>query len=325
MAKKVVLLATGGTISTSADKEKGGLVNKLSGEELIKGLNSDISVEVRNFSNVTSVYITPQIMFELAKTAQSYLNQEEVAGVVVTNGTSTLEETSFFLDMTITGSKPVVITGSQRSGTDPWPDGPENIEAAVRVASDPQSANKGVVVVFSGVIHEGKGVNKVHTYALDPFDSGDKGSLGYVYPDKIVYYRERLRRPLGIREYADYPVEIIKFYAGADERFLEFAISQGVKGIVIEALGLGNVNESFYKGIKKARENGIEVIITSRCYSGRVMPKYAYPGGGVSLQKLGAIFAGSISSPKARLLLKLALNSHISHEKMQDFFDLYCQ
>lgn len=324
MAKKVVLLATGGTISTSADKEKGGLINKLSGEDLIKGISTSISVEVVNFSKITSVYITPKMMFDLAKAAQSYLAQDDVAGVAVTHGTSTMEETSYFLDMLITGAKPVAITGSQRSGTDTWPDGPENIEAAVRVAADPQSAGKGAVVVFSNVIHEGKEVNKMHTYALDPFHSGDKGSIGYVYSDKIVYYRERQRKPLEIVEFEDYPVEIFKFYAGADEKYIDYAISQGVKGIVIEALGLGNVNENFYIGIKKARENGIEVVITSRCYCGRVIPKYAYKGGGVSTYQLGAVFAGSISSPKARLLLMLALNSKIKHEDMQDFFDLYC-
>lgn len=324
MPEKVVLLTTGGTISTISDSQKGGLVNRLSGEELMKGIRTDILVEVVNFSKISSVYITPQMMFQLAQAVESHLKKEDVVGVVVTNGTSTMEEVSFFLDMVISSSKPVVITGSQRSGTDRWPDGPGNIEAAIRVAADPLSRNKGVVVVFSGAIHEGREINKIHTYALDPFDSRDKGRLGYVYPDRIVYYREPQRKPLLLSEYADFPVEAILFYAGADEKIIEFLIGQGVRGIVIEALGLGNVNEHFYRGIEKARESGIEIVITTHCYCGRVVPTYAYPGGGVSLQRLGAIFAGSLSSSKARLLLKLALSCQIPHEELQEFFDAYC-
>lgn len=323
MKRKVILLATGGTISTSSDKEKGGLVNTFSGEDLINSVETNIDVEVVNFSKISSVYLTPQHMFELAKATQNYLNQSDVLGVVITHGTSTMEETSFMLDLLIDSPKPVVITGSQKSSTDSWPDGPPNLESAINVAADASSIDKGVMIVFSDRIHEGKAASKIHTTALNAFDSGEKGLLGYVYMDKVIYNRERQRKTLDVSQFVSPLVEIIKFYAGADDKFFQASINQGVNGIVVEGVGLGNVNKNFYNGIKEAREKNIEIVISTRCYNGRVEPKYAYEGGGVSLQQLGVIFGGSLSSPKARLLLMLLMNNGITHEQMQKYFNLY--
>ena len=317
------MLATGGTISTSQNKEKGGLVNTYSGEELIKGVEAPIEVEVINFSKMSSVYLTPQNMFELAKVAQDYLDQADVVGVVVTHGTSTMEETSFMLDLLIDSPKPIVITGSQKSSTDSWPDGPSNLENAIRVAADESSVGKGVIIVFANRIYEGKDAKKIHTTALNAFDSGEKGILGYVYSDKVIYHRERQRKFLKVAEFNSPYVEVIKFYTGAGNTFFEAAMNKGVKGIVVEGVGLGNVNKDFYNGIKQAREREIEVVIATRCYNGRVLPKYAYEGGGVSLERLGVIFGGALSSPKARLLLMLLLNNQVPHTQMQEAFNLY--
>ena len=276
MTKKVVILSTGGTISTLKDKEKGGLINELSGEDLISGIDFRLKVEVENFAKITSVYIKPPMIYDLAERVRQLQQEDDVEGIVVTNGTSTMEEVSYFLDMIVSGEKPVVITGAQRSGSDPWPDGPGNIAAAVRVASYIQSRGKGVMVVFSNSIHQGKEIHKAHTWSLDPFDSRDKGRLGYVYPDKVVYYRNSQRSPLKLNEYIDYPVEIVMFYSGADAKMIEFLVSRKVRGIVIEAVGPGNVNDEFYNEIVKARAAGIEVVITTHCYGGRVMPCLLY-------------------------------------------------
>jgi L-asparaginase len=317
------MLATGGTISTSENKEKGGLINTYSGEELINDIEATMDVEVVNFSKISSVYLTPLNMFELAKAAQDYLNQEDVVGVVITHGTSTMEETSFMLDLLIDSHKPVVITGSQKSSTDSWPDGPSNLKNAIRVAADESSIGKGVIIVFADSIYEGKDAKKIHTTALNAFDSGEKGILGYIYSDKVIYNRARQRKTLKIDDFNSPYVEVIKFYAGAGNTFFEAAMSQGVKGIVVEGVGLGNVNKDFYNGIKQAREREIEVVITTRCQNGRVLPKYAYEGGGVSLERLGVIFGGALSSPKARLLLMLLLNNQVPHTQMQESFNLY--
>lgn len=319
--EKVILLATGGTISTLEDKEKGGLMAKLGGEQLLQGISSQVQVEVRNFSTVNSTYLTPKDMFNMAKTVEKLFNEKGVSGIVITHGTSTMEETAFVLDLLVEdGDKPVVITGAQRPAGDLWPDGPQNLETALQVAVSSEAKNKGVMVVFANKIFRGRDIFKEHTTALDAFSSGDRGLLGFAYSDGVEFYRENTRKNLKIQNFNDLPVDIIKFYAGADNKFFQTAISSRVKGIVVEGVGLGNVNQDYYEGIKAAREQGIEVVITSRSPLGRVQPQYGYLGGGHSLEKLGVIFAEDLPSPKARLLLILALNLGKNTEEIKELF-----
>ncbi|KJS22193.1 MAG: hypothetical protein VR72_07010 [Clostridiaceae bacterium BRH_c20a] len=320
--KKIILLATGGTISTLEDKESGGLKAKLGGEHLLKNITSQVEVEVKNFSTVNSTYLTPKDMFEMAKTIEDLLKGDEVLGLVITHGTSTMEESAFFLDLLIQSTKPVVITGAQRQAGDMWPDGPHNLEMAIRVAASTAGVGKGVCVVFSNRIFRGRDIEKVHTTALDAFSSGDRGLLGFIYADEVKFYQDNYRKTILLEEYQDVSVDIIKFYAGADGKFFETAINAQVQGIVVEGVGLGNVNQFFYEGIKKARAHGIEVVIASRSPLGRVMPQYGYLGGGHSLEKLGVIFAEDLSSPKARLLLILALNMSKNTEEIKELFKM---
>jgi len=321
--QKVILLATGGTISALEDKKTGGLAAKLGGEQLLMNIASQVEIEVENYSAVNSTYLTPLDMVGMAKCVQELLEKEDVSGLVITHGTSTMEETAFVLDLLLTTNKPVVITGAQRPASDMWPDGPQNLETAIRVALSPEAANKGVMVVFANRIFSGREISKVHTTALDAFTSGDRGLLGFAYSDRIKFYREVTKKPVGFQgwqDFRDIPVDIIKFYAGADGKFFEAAIAGKVQGIVVEGVGLGNVNRPFYEGIKAAREQGIEVVITSRSPLGCVQPQYGYLGGGYSLEKLGVIFAEDLSSPKARLLIMLALNMGKNTEEIKELF-----
>ncbi|MGI6226929.1 MAG: asparaginase [Peptococcales bacterium] len=318
--KKVVLLATGGTIATLEDKDKGGLMAKLGGEELLQGISSQFQVEVQNFSTVNSTYLTPLDMFSMAKAVENLLIQDEVSGVVITHGTSTMEETAFILDLVIESNKPVVITGAQKPAGDNWPDGPQNLETAILVAASSEAKEQGVMVVFCNKIFRAREVRKIHTTGLDAFSSDDRGLLGFVYSDRVKFYRQNIRNTLKIQEFADVLVDIIKFYSGADNKFFQAAIEAGAQGIVIEGVGLGNVNRAYYEGIKACREQGIEVVITSRSPLGCVQPQYGYLGGGNSLEKLGVIFAEDLSSPKARLLLMLAFNMGIKGQKIKELF-----
>ncbi|MFZ5944194.1 MAG: asparaginase [Bacillota bacterium] len=322
--KKLVLLATGGTISTQNDEKQGGLIAKLNGEEILNQLlNQNVDLEVQNFSTVNSTYLTPQDMYLLAKRVEEILQRNDIDGIVITHGTSTMEESGFMLDILIENHKPVVITGSQRPSSDQWPDGPQNLEAAIRVAASNQAENKGVMVVFASKIFQAREIQKIHTYGLEAFDSGDKGLLGFVYSDKVVFYSDKTRKKLTVTGFADYPVDIIKFYAGADKKFFKAVIANKVKGIVVEGVGLGNVNGEFYQGIKEALSQGIEVVITSRSYMGRVIPQYGYPGGGLSLEKLGVIFGEGLPSPKARILLMLAFNQGLKREEIRELFKMF--
>lgn len=321
MAKKIVLIATGGTISTGKNANH-AYVSKLSGEELVSGLSlDDYVVETINFRRINSTYMTPQDMLELGNLLLSVQKRDDVSGIVVTHGTSTLEETVFFLDLLLPRSKPIVFTGSQRPATVDWPDGPSNLASAFRLASDSGAQGRGILVVFADKIYLAREVYKSHTAAPQAFAGGE---TGFVYPDKIIFSSPAnneftLEWPINPLP----PVDIVPFYSGAEGHFLKTALDLGVAGLIVEGLGAGNVNEAFYHGIKEAREAGIQVVITSRCQYGSVFPYYGYLGGGKSLQQMGVIFGGRLSSAKARLFLMLTLANAMTNTEIQDFIGTF--
>jgi L-asparaginase len=320
MKQKMLFIATGGTISTEMDSKIQGYVSKRSGEDLISGLAmKDYQVETVNFRKINSPYITPADMFELGKLLRDALQRVDIHGAVVTHGTATLEETAFFLDVLLQSSKPVVLTGAQRPASAEWPDGPSNLSSAFRTACDPAAIDQGVLVEFADRIYIGREVSKIHSTALEAFAGGE---VGFVYPDKVIIKGTRgekfgLRWPL-----VELPqVDIIPFYSGADGKYFRSAVEAGISGLVVEGLAMGNVNQAYYDGIKKAREAGLTVVLTTRCAYGRVIPLYGYPGGGASLNKLGVIFGGSLSSAKARILLMLILAAGYEQGEFQNIFD----
>lgn len=320
MKKRILYIATGGTISTEMDSRIQGYVSKRSGEDLISGLDlKDYPGETIDFRKINSPYMTPLDMLELGKLLKDNLKRKEIRGAVVTHGTATLEETAFLLDMLLDTRKPVVLTGAQRPASAKWPDGPANLAAAFRVACDPSAVDQGVLLAFADKIYIGREATKIHSTALEAFAGGD---IGFVYPDRVVIKgtrRERfcLRWPVD-----ELPaVDIIPFYSGADGKYFRTALKAGVSGLVVEGLAMGNVNKAYYEGIKKARAAGLTVVVTTRCPCGRVIPFYGYPGGGASLQKLGVVFGGSLSSAKARIFLMIALAAGYDEGELQNLFD----
>ncbi len=320
MKKRILYIATGGTISTEMDSGIQGYVSKRSGEDLISGLDlKDYPGETIDFRKINSPYMTPWDMLELGKLLKDNLKRKEIRGAVVTHGTATLEETAFLLDMLLDTRKPVVLTGAQRPASAEWPDGPANLAAAFRVACDPSAADQGVLLAFADKIYIGREATKIHSTALEAFAGGD---IGFVYPDRVVIKgtrRERFRLRWPVDELP--AVDIIPFYSGADGKYFRTALKAGLSGLVVEGLAMGNVNKAYYEGIKKARAAGLTVVVTTRCPCGRVIPFYGYPGGGASLQKLGVVFGGSLSSAKARIFLMIALAAGYDTEELQNLFD----
>ncbi|MHB8772391.1 MAG: asparaginase [Syntrophales bacterium] len=320
MKKNILFIATGGTISTEMDSDIQGYVSKRTGEELLSGLAlQDLRVQTIDFRKINSPYMTPSDMLELGGLLRDNLHRKEITGAVVTHGTATLEETAFLLDLLLATRKPVVLTGAQRPASAQWPDGPANLSAALRIACDRSAVDQGVLVAFAERIYAGREARKVHSTALEAFAGGE---VGFVYPDRVVIKgtrRERFR----LRWPADTlpAVDIIPFYSGADGKYFRTALKAGIAGLVVEGLAMGNVNRAYYEGIKKAREAGLTVILTTRCPSGRVIPFYGYPGGGASLQKLGVVSGGSLPSAKARLLLMLALAAGYAPGELHGLFD----
>jgi L-asparaginase len=322
----VVLLATGGTIAMKIDLVKRAPVPALSGEDLLAAVpeaGKYATVEVKNISYVPSPYMDPARWMELTREATAALARPEVAGVVVSHGTDTLEETAYWLDLTVDSPKPIVLIGAQRIQSESGFDGPRNLLNAVRIAVDPQSKGKGAMLAMNNQINAAREVTKTHTSSVETFKSGDFGFLGEVDEDRIVYWRAPLRRQhVPIKADRMPYVEIVAMYGGADGYLVEAALDHGARGVVIQALGWGNVNVPMFSAIKAALAKHVPVVITSRVPNGRVLPHYGYDGGGKTLADAGAIMGDDLSPEKARVLLMLLLQKGVSGQKdMQATFD----
>jgi len=306
----VVIVATGGTIAETNDSNKHGAVPTLSGEELVASvpqLSKIAHIKVVDFSNIDSSQMTPQIWYRLSKKVDKILKDPKVKGVVVTHGTDTMAESAYFLDLTLNSNKPVVFTGAMRNASDLSADGPANLVNAVIQVCSQKAKNWGVTVTLNQYINSAKDVRKTQSTNVQTFKSGDKGYLGYISQGKVFRLNNRLYR-LHIPLPKTLPkIAYLNNYTSSDGSYIHYAIKAGAKGIVIDALGAGNVNTKMYQAILYALRKKIPVVISTRVYYGGVNPIYADPGGGATLLQNGAILAGNLTGPKARLLLMLAI------------------
>ena len=321
---RVVVLATGGTIASRFDPAVGALAPAVTGDALVKavpGLDKVASVDVEQIANIGSYDMTPEIWQRLANRANELLATDSVSGVVITHGTDTLEETAYFLDLTVTSQKPVVLVGAQRAASYFDSDGPRNLLNAVRVAVSPEAVGKGALVVMNGQINAAREVTKTNTIEVETFKSLEFGALGVADLGAVRFYRAPLRRQtIALKGGQSLGrVEIVNQYAGADGRVVSLLLQQGnIDGLVIEGFGLGHVTSGTLDAIKQVRSKGIPVVLSTRVYTGRVVPLYARD---VELQQLGCIRADNLSAQKARVLLMLALTRTKNAEELQKYFD----
>jgi L-asparaginase len=324
---KVAVLSTGGTIASKQDRVKGGYVPALSGEDLIAAVpavKKIAQIQVEQISNIPSLDITPEIWVRLARRVNELLANPEIAGIVVTHGTSTLEETAYFLDLTTMSNKPVILVGAQRPASDPDSDGPRNLLDAIRVAIAPEAVNKGVMVVMNGQINAARDVTKMNTSQVETFRGLEFGQLGVVDVEKVRFYRAPLRRQtLAVDSGTQLGrVDIIMTYAGADGLLIRSMLREdSVQGLVIAGLGLGNVPASMFDAIQEARARGISVVISTRVPTGRIFPMSANKGSALALKGVGCVLADNLSPQKARILLMLALTKTRDPEALQKYFD----
>ncbi len=320
MKKKILIITTGGTISMRFVPEVGIIPNSNLVEMLgsFPQLSSAAEIDVFEYSNIPSPHMTPQRMFELAKIVDKKIVDYD--GVVITHGTDTLEETAYMLDLVLTTRKPVIFTAAMRSGSELGLDGPRNIVGAVRVAVHYESIDKGVLVVMNDEIHTARDVVKADTGKLESFVSSNYGILGIVDSDRVVYHRKLLFRENVWTNEIEYNIDLIKAVAGMDGRFIEAAIENGAKGIVIEALGRGNLPFALLEALRKAIARDILVVITSRVFKGRVLPEYGYEGGGFHLQKMGVLLGEDLKGPKARIKLMALFGKYKKPELVKRYF-----
>jgi L-asparaginase len=310
MKPKVVLLATGGTIASRYDPALGRTVASQRAEDLLEALPQVagvLDIEVENFATIPSFDMSVQFAFSLARRIGEVLARSDVAGVVVTHGTDTMEETSYLADLLVESDKPAVFTGAQRAHDDPQSDGPFNLRNALLVAASPLARGLGAVVCFNGTIHAARDVTKVHASAVETFQS--YGALGVVDGGKVVIHRRPLLRRSFEIERLEERVELFRLALGVDLRGLEAAIERGMAGLVIEAFGRGNGPTRLSALVRLAAQKNIVVLVTSRCPTGRVEPLYGGGGGGRDLADAGALFVGDLKGPKARLLLMVLLSA----------------
>lgn len=322
---RIKILTTGGTIAMKIDPKTGWAKPTLSGEELVKdipGLDALGKIEVEDIANIPSDYVGPEIWKKMSIRLNDFLAEKDIQGAVITHGTDTLEETAYFLDLTISSPKPVVFTGAQRNASEWDCDGPRNLLNAVRIVTENEAVGMGIMVSLNGQICAARDATKTHTHEVETFNSGPIGFLGEIVNEKVKFYRKPLRRlqPFPV-ENMDSHIDIISMYTGADGKYIDLAVESGVSGIVIQAFGLGNVNDLYYKAIGNAINKGVIVAISTRVPYGHVFPAYDFDGAGSSLRDLGALYVGDLSPWKARIFLLLALGVTRDIGELQKLFD----
>ncbi|MGH3091289.1 MAG: asparaginase [Gaiellaceae bacterium] len=306
---QVVVVSTGGTIAMRPDPATGKLVPAVSGEELVDMLRWPEAppLELDEFARVPSFDMHGDLVVELADRVREHCRREDVAGVVVTHGTDTMEESVYVVDRLLDSDAAVVFTGAQRAADEPDTDGPRNLRNAIRVALAPEARGRGALVAFDGELHAAREARKVDTSALRAFGSPGYGPVGHVDGEGVAFRRRpdrspRLPRPVGALP----QVDLIRLHAGSDDRFVRASLESGSRAIVLEGTGRGNASERVLPGVEAAVREGVPVVVCSRCLAGRVEPVYGR-GGGKDLADAGAMFAGDLAGSKARVLLQLAL------------------
>lgn len=321
--KNILIIFTGGTISMKIDGRTGGAVPHFNGEELIKMIPEAkglANISVYEFGMYPGPHMTPDMMFNLAGIVQSFVSKDEIDGIIVTHGTDTLEETAYLLDLTVITEKPIVVIGAMKTSSEPDWDGPRNLVDAIKICNNINSRGIGVLVCLNGEINAASEVTKTHTEDIETFRSLDFGMLGFVEKGKVIYNRLPRKLEKIKTDKINCNVDLIKAYAGMNEKFFRFSADSGVDGIVVEAMGVGNVPPAAFGGVKYAVDKGIPVVLVSRCPAGETLDVYGYPGAGKWLKEIGVIFADYQNGQKARIKLMLSLGAAESIAELRKLF-----
>jgi L-asparaginase len=343
---RCAIVTTGGTIVSRIDERTGLATPVLSGDELVEtlqGVTDPADLEVIDYIRVASPQITPRHWVGMHAKIQALVERDDIGGVVVTHGTSTLEETAWFLDLTLSTDKPVVVTGAQRNVSEVGFDGPRNLLAALRVCRCDEARGLGVLVVLNDHVNAAREVTKTHTIDVETFQSGEWGYLGSLVKDRVVFHRRpsrhlhlpleltrqsslqsplqsRLQSPLPAPELP--PVEIVSMYAGASGAMVRAAADSGARGVVVQAVASGHVNAAMQEAIVDVLGRGIPVVVSTRIPKGGTRLGYGFAGSSQQLVQAGAVLSGDLSPWKARIVLMLAIQAgRGSPAELRQLFD----
>ena len=323
---KVVVLGTGGTIASRFSAGHGAVIAGVGGDELVRGLGNfapTVDVVTEQFCNVGSFLFTLDLAFGIVKRTDELLQDPEVAGVVLTCGTDTMEEIAFLADLLVTSDKPVVFTGAQRHADYPDSDGPRNLHSAILVAAAKPAQGLGALIVFEDEIHAARDATKTHTSRVGTFASAEHGTLGEIDGAAVIISRRPVRSAPIAATAIETRVDLVKTCMGVDGRFIDYAVETGSRGIVLEAFGRGNTTLAMTEAVGRAVERDVVVAVASRSPQGRVAPIYTGGGGGHDLLNAGAVFAGDLSAVKARLLLAVLFGAGYASPAIRDAVSNY--
>lgn len=326
---KIKILATGGTIAGSAeaaDKLTGYTAGTMGVESLISAVPqlADVAeVSGEQLANIDSCDITSDLWFKLAARCNELMADANVDGIVITHGTDTLEETAYFLNLTVKGTKPVVLTGAMRPATAISADGPLDLLNAVKTAACREACGKGVLVVMNDIIMAARYATKTSAFKVEAFQAVPYGQLGTI-AGGMVYFEAAINKCHTVnsvfagKNYTSLPrTDIIYTHCDDDGVFIEASLKAGAQGIVYAGSGMGSIHKGAEQALMNAAAQGFAVVRSTRVSEGRVLP--ANP----KWEAAGFISGGNLNPQKARILLQLALTETKDPARLQQIFDEY--
>ncbi|MBF7017075.1 asparaginase [Staphylococcus durrellii] len=320
--KKLLVIHTGGTISMSQDESNKVITND--DNPITK--HAQFIGQYAEVTEITPINIpSPHMQIIDVQQLKHVIDQAEEEqtydGYVITHGTDTLEETAYLLDLTLKVSKPIVITGAMRSSNEIGSDGLYNFIAAIRVATTDEAQNMGVMVVFNDEIHTARNVTKTHTSNTNTFQSPNHGPLGVVTKNSVQFHHRPFDKKVLSNIDHELSIPLVKAYMGMNNDVLNFHSENEVDGLIIEALGQGNLPPTCLDGLQACLNKNIPIVLVSRSFNGIVGPIYAYEGGGVTLAEKGVIFSNGLNGPKARLKLLVGLSNQLTARQLKTYFE----
>jgi L-asparaginase type II len=316
----VHVIGTGGTIGSGGDYWRGN-ATRVPIEQLVQipGIEQVATVTTEQLWNVGSSAIGPARWLTLSRrVAAVFRERPELAGIVITHGTDTMEETAYFLDLTVPDHRPVIVTGAMRPSNMQGADGPANLLNAVRAAADPNAQRRGAMVLMDDRLYAARDVTKTNTTRVETFQAPERGAVAIVDPEGIFYHRpagDRDRPQFAVRALDRLPrVDVVYAYAGADSVAIEALVAAGARGLVVAGVGRGGATPEQGNALRRAREQGVVIVMSSRTGSGRVPVR----GSGEREERLGA---GDLNPQKARVLLMLALTKTSDPQEIARIFE----
>lgn len=323
--KTIMIISTGGTISGAG--VQGSTTNYQSGQvqtqsilKLFPQMSQQANFETMSPFDIASDDITDNDLITLSSILSSLIADDRYDAFIITHGTDTLEETAYFLNLTVKTSKPIIVTGAMRPSTAISPDGPQNLYQSIQVALSSDSCSKGVLVVFGDTILGAREVTKISAHGIAAFGSRTLGVLGYIQENEVEFIVETKKchtynSGFSITKNTILPkVGIIYFHINAEQELLDYMLNK-FDGLVIAGAGNGAVSTDWETCLSKKEYKNKRIIITSRVANGKVVKYSSIPDQCIS--------AGTLSSQKARILLQLALLKTNNISEIHDIFQMY--